>query len=169
MPIFGQHFLVKMPLDNDKIPITCEGFEEIKQEYDRLSKTKRPQVVQRLSESRREGDLSENSEYQQARQELSFVDGRIAELEEMISRAQVVTTKHDQCGTVNLGCEVTVVNGDGNEQVFHLVGQWEADPSAQKISAESPLGKSLIGRKIGDQVEVDVPAGKINYKILKIK
>lgn len=157
-----------MPQDNDKIPITQEGFEEIKQEYERLTKTKRPQIVQRLVEARREGDLSENSEYQQARQELSFVDGRIAELEEVIGRSQVVTTNHGQCSQVSLGCRVTVVNGDGQQQVFHLVGQWEADPSAQKISAESPLGKSLLGKKVGDQAEVAVPAGKIHYKILKI-
>jgi len=169
LPIFGQLFLIKkMPQDNDKIQITQEGFDGIKQEYDRLVATKRPQVVERLADARREGDLSENSEYQQARQELSFVDGRLTELEEMISRAQVVAARHDQCVQVALGCQVTVASSDGQEQVFHLVGQWEADPAAQKISAESPLGKSLLGKKIGDQVEVEVPAGRIHYQVLKI-
>jgi len=153
--------------DNDKIKITQQGFDEIQQEYDRLIKTKRPAVVERLAEARREGDLSENSEYQQARQELGFTEGRITELKQVIERAEVIKIDPSQRDQVALGCQVTVRNG-GGKQAFYLVGEWEANPAERKISAGSPLGKSLLGKKVGETVEFEAPAGRINYKIIKI-
>lgn len=152
----------------DKIQLTKEGFARIKKEYQHLIGFKRPQIVERLTEARREGDLSENNEYIQLRQELSFIDGRIAELNGVVDKAVVVENDHDKCHQVVLGCQVTVQNGNGQNQVFHLVGEWEADPAAQKISFESPLGKSLLGKKIGEQVEVEAPAGKIVYTVKSI-
>lgn len=152
----------------NKIQMTQEGLKQIKEEYQELVEVKRPKIVVRLSEARSEGDLSENNEYIQSRQELNFVDGRIAELKDVISRAVVANGSHKKCQKVGFGCLVTVKNGDGQQQVFHLVGEWEADPAAQKISSESPLGKSLLGGGIGDEVEVQAPAGKIVYTITKI-
>ena len=157
-----------MVANQDKIQMTREGLKEIKEEYQELVEVKRLKIVARLAEARQEGDLSENNEYTQARQELTFIDGRIAELERVISKAVVVSSNHNKCQKVSLGCRVTVKNGDGQQQVFHLVGEWEADPLVRKISFESPLGKSLLGRKTGDEVEVKAPAGKIVYKITKI-
>jgi len=155
-------------MTQDKIHLTQEGFDKIKKEYQQLVDVKRPKVVEKLAEARREGDLSENNVYLESRQELGFIDGRIAELEEVISKAVVINSGHDNCQEVGLGCQVTIQNGDGQKQVFHLVGEWEADPAAQKISSRSPLGKSLLGKKVGERVEVEVPAGKIVYTIESI-
>jgi transcription elongation factor GreA len=149
---------------NDVI-MTKDGLEELKREYDELVNTKRPAVVIRLSEARTLGDLAENSEYSAAKDELAFIDGRIVELEEIIHKAKVVTTK--KSSKVEVGCKVTVhVNGKKDE--FTLVGEWEADPSNKKISHSSPLGKALMGKKSGDSVQVEAPAGKVHYKILHI-
>lgn len=157
-----------MVIKQNKIQMTQEGLKRVKKEYQELVDVKRPKIVARLSEARREGDLSENNEYIQSRQELDFVDGRIAKLKDVVSRAVVANGIHKKCQKVGFGCRVTIKNGDGQQQIFHLVGEWEADPLVKKISSESPLGKSLLGRKIGDEVKVKAPAGKIAYKITKI-
>lgn len=145
--------------------LTKEGLEELKKEYDNLVKAKRPDAVLRLSEARSQGDLSENSEYTSAKQDLSFIDGRIAELEEIIHEAKVVVSHSKKA--VAVGCQVTLHLGQKKE-TFTIVGEWEADPVQKKISHSSPLGKALIGKKVGDNVEVVAPAGKIIYKILQI-
>jgi len=154
--------------DKDKILFTPEGLEALKKEYRELVEIKRPLVVERLSEARQSGDLSENSEYSQAREELSFIDGRINEIEEILKKAVVTKIDHRQCCEVGLGCRVTVKNSKV-EDVFWLVGEWEANPAQKKISYTSPLGKALLGKKIGDEVEVEVPAGKLVYTITKIE
>jgi transcription elongation factor GreA len=128
-------------------------------------KVKRPDVVQRLSDARDLGDLSENSEYAAAKQDLAFIDGRIAELEEIIHSAKVVVShgkKH-----VDVGCKVTL-NSNGKRDVYTVVGEWEADPVNKKISHSSPLGKALIGKKVGDSIDVEAPAGKLTYQRLHI-
>lgn len=155
-------------MNNDKIILTQEGLVALKNEHRHLLEEKRPLVVERLSESRQAGDLAENSEYTQAREELSFIDGRISELEGVLGKATLI--KKSNCGNqkVDLGCKVTVSLNGNKTKVFHLVGDWEADPAAQKISLTSPLGKSLLGRKVGERTEVEAPAGKIVYTIVKI-
>lgn len=151
---------------NKKIYLTKEGYEELKKEYDELIKVKRPDVLSRVSQARNMGDLSENAEYVAARDELSFVDGRVDELEELLKEVEIITqTKSNSM--VKLGSTVTVDVGKDKE-MFTLVGEWEADPHQKKISHESPLGKALLGKKIGDKVEVDAPAGKILYTIKSI-
>jgi len=157
----------KMKNDTDKIIMTNVGLSELKQEYDRLV-NRRSEVVERLESARLEGDLSENSEYQTAREELNFIDGRISELEDVISRAKVVDQTHGECMQAGLGCKITV-DAKGNKQVFNLVGEWEADPVKLKISHKSPLGQALMGKKKGDKIEVEVPAGKLEYKILNVE
>jgi transcription elongation factor GreA len=157
----------KMKKDSEKIIMTNAGLTELKQEYDRLV-TKRIEVVERLESARLEGDLSENSEYQTAREELNFIDGRISELEDVISRAKVVDSIHGECQMAGLGCKITV-DAKGNKQIFNLVGEWEADPVKLKISHKSPLGQALMGKKKGDKIEVDVPAGKLEYKIVNVE
>lgn len=157
-----------MNIQNDKIPLTKNGLEELKKEYEQLVNIKRPRVVERLASSRKIGDLAEESEYTQAKQELSFIDGRISELEEVFKKAMIIDEGHENCQEVKLGCRVTVKSADNKESVFHLVGEWEADPTEAKISHQSPLGQSLLGKKVGDKLEINAPAGKVVYTIIKI-
>ncbi|MFZ5845713.1 MAG: transcription elongation factor GreA [Patescibacteria group bacterium] len=152
--------------NNQKMILTKEGLAELKAELAQLTTQKRPAAVTRLAEARDLGDLSENSEYAAAKQDLAFIDGRIAELEEIIRGAKVVTTHGKK--QVDVGCKVTL-HIDGKKDIFTVVGEWEADPVNKKISHSSPLGKALLGKKVGDAVEVEAPAGKILYKILSIE
>ena len=150
----------------NKIVLTKDGLSELKREYDDLVNVKRPDAVNRLADARELGDLSENSEYAAAKQDLAFIDGRILELEEIIHGAKIVTN-HTK-NAVDVGCKVTLTI-NGKKEVFSLVGEWEADPMQKKISHSSPLGKALMGKKVGEKVEVEAPAGKVLYKILSIE
>lgn len=152
---------------DDKVFLTNEGFQKMKDEMEALKNTTRPQVVERLALARSQGDLSENNEYAAARDQLAFLDGRVEELEDLISRASIVDKSHGSCVCVGFGCRVTVKNG-GAECVFHIVGDWEANPTEKKVSHSSPLGQALLGKKIGEEVAFEAPAGKIFYKILNI-
>lgn len=156
-------------MEAKKIYLTKEGLKELQEEFDQLSKTRRPEIVKRLSEARDQGDLSENAEYHAAKEELSFIDGRIDELEELLKVAVLIedTTKSGGTQGVSLGSKVTV-KVDGKEVVYSVVGEFEADPAEKKISHESPLGKALIGKNVGEQVEVEAPAGKVLYTIVSI-
>lgn len=156
-----------MDNQNNKIPLTKEGLEKLKKELDTLVNLKRPEVVERLASSRKTGDMTEESEYTQAKQELVFIDGRIDELQEVLNRVMMIDEGHRNCQEIKLGCKVTVKNAS-KEHIFHLVGEWEADPSVAKISHQSPLGQSLLGKKIGEKIEVQAPAGKVIYTIIKI-
>lgn len=157
-----------MTNNDEQILITQEGLDGLKSEHEELTKQKRPVIVDRLSNSRQDGDLAENSEYTQAKEELSFIDGRISELEEVINKASIISGSHKNCGCVVLGCKVMVKSSTGGQHLFYLVGEWEADPAVKKISHTSPLGKSLLGKKVGEKFEVMAPAGKIIYTVLKI-
>ncbi|OGM07731.1 transcription elongation factor GreA [Candidatus Woesebacteria bacterium RIFCSPHIGHO2_12_FULL_42_9] len=153
-----------------QIQMTKEGYEALQKELAILVDQKRPKLVERLSFARQQGDLSENSDYINAKEELEFLDGRIDELEGVIKTAEVVNgSSHRKLSDgVSLGTKVTLkVNGD--KHVFEIVGEWEADPVNKKISHESPLGRALVGKKIGDKVEVEAPAGKVKYEILAIE
>jgi transcription elongation factor GreA len=153
--------------DEDKVKLTKKGFDNLQKELETLREEKRPKMVKRLAEARAEGDLSENSDYTAAREELEFLDGRISELEDVIKRAEVIKDNgaNDQ---VSVGTRVTVgVNGE--KHTYSIVGAWEADPQEKKISHTSPLGQALVGKKVGHEVEVEAPAGRVTYKILEIK
>lgn len=154
-----------------KIYLTKEGLADLQKEYDELTKVKRPEVLDRVSQARNQGDLSENAEYTAARDELSFIDGRIEDIDELLKQATVITDTTSNGGAkaaVALGSKVTVKIG-GKEEVFTVVGEWEADPTQKKISHESPLGKALLGKSKGDSVEVDAPAGKVLYTVVSVK
>jgi transcription elongation factor GreA len=151
---------------HNKVVLTKDGLAELKKEHEDLVTVKRPEAVVRLASARELGDLSENSEYAAAKSDLSFIDGRILELEEIIHGAKIVTT-HGK-SQVDVGCKVTLTV-NGKKETFLLVGEWEANPIEKKISHESPLGKALMGKKVGDKAEVEAPAGKLLYKILGIE
>lgn len=148
-----------------QIQITKQGLEALKQESEGLVEEKRPKLVERLSFARSQGDLSENSDYQNAKDELEFMDGRIQELKHVVENAVVVSGKKG--GGVSVGTKVKL-KANGAEHVFDIVGEWEADPMEKKISHTSPLGAALVGKKVGEKVEVEAPVGKITYEILKI-
>lgn len=151
--------------------LTKEGLAELKAEFEQLSKVRRPEIVKRVSDARNMGDLAENAEYTAAREELSFIDGRIDELEELLRQVVIIEDNKavtSQGRIIQLGSKVTV-KVKGREEVYMVVGEWEADPTEKKISNESPLGKALLGKGVGEQVEVEAPAGKIHYTITSIK
>lgn len=153
-----------------KIYLTQEGVLELKKEREDMVKNKRPEVLDRVSQARNMGDLSENAEYVAARDELSFIDGRIDELEELLKQAVIIKEEARKIGgknVIQLGSKV-MLNKDGKKEAFVLVGEWEADPIEKKISHESPLGKALIGKGVGDKIEVSAPAGKIQYSIVSV-
>jgi len=163
-------FFYLMRQNNEKVYLTHGGLEKLKEELKELTEIKKPELIKRVARARDFGDLSENAEYSNAREELSFIEGRIAELEELLTKAKVIVeeAKHTghQC-MVALGSKVTV-SVNGKKHLFVVVGEWEADPANKKISHSSPLGKALLGRKSGDKVEVEAPAGKLVYTIIKI-
>ena len=156
-------------MNDKKYYLTPEGFEELKKEYEELSKVKRPAIVSRVSQARDMGDLSENAEYSAARDELSFIDGRIDELEEMLKQVEVIkgSTISEGKTIVSLGSKVSL-KVNGKHEDYTVVGEWEADPIEKKISHESPLGKALLGKSVGESVEVSAPAGKIIYTVTSV-
>lgn len=149
------------------VKMTQTGYDSLKTELDELVNVKRPATVDRLANARSMGDLSENSDYHSAKEALEFLDGRIAELEQVLAYAQVVKTDSSK-GEVGMGAKVTVKT-NGRAHTFHIVGEWEADPKEKKISHESPLGRALVGKRIGEKVDVQAPAGKVQYTIMSVE
>lgn len=153
--------------NNKKIYLTKEGLAELKKEYDELVNIKRPNVLGHVTSARNMGDLSENAEYVAAREELTFIDGRIDELEIILKQAVVIRDAKTSNHAIKLGSTVTL-HSNGKKEIFTVVGEWEADPTNKKISHESPLGKVLIGKRVGEKVQVEAPAGKITYSVVSI-
>jgi len=147
--------------------LTKEGLEKLVNELTELKGTKRRDVVERIKTAKEFGDLSENAEYQEAKESQAFIEGRIKELEHIIKTASVADSTSDR-GMVTVGCQV-VVNKAGVEQTFTIVGSTEADPANRKISLESPLGEALLSKKVGEEVQVALPGGTAIYKIVEIK
>ena len=159
--------------DEDQTLVTKEGLKKLKEELDHLKTVRRTELAQRLKEAISYGDLSENSEYEEAKNEQAFVEGRVLELEQKIKNAKIITEKKldDRRGKdIDIGTTVTVRNRSENEdpETYIIVGSTEADPLEHKISNESPIGRALLGRKKGDIVEVPTPAGKFKYEVLKV-
>ncbi|GFU04074.1 ATP synthase subunit alpha [Nephila pilipes] len=156
----------------NKFPMTREGFENMQAELEKL-KEEKPSVIQAISDARDQGDLSENAEYHAARERLGFIEGRIMEIESKLSHAEVIEVKNLSGDSVMFGATVTLsMLSDNNgevEYVYKVVGEYEADVSKQLISTSSPLGSALIGKKVGEYVEVTVPNGEKLYKIVKIE
>lgn len=150
-----------------EIYLTEEGLEEIKKELDVLKLEKRPEIITALKEARAQGDLSENAEYDAARNEQAIVESKIQELEAMLEKAVII--KDINRDVVSLGTKVTIEYVEDNEQEeYSIVGSKEADPFANKISNESPIAKAIMGSKVGNIVSVDSPNGKYDVKIIAI-
>jgi transcription elongation factor GreA len=154
-------------MDNRKVQLTKDALSALQSELSELNNVKRPKLVERLSYAMSQGDLSENADYTNAKEELEFLDGRIAELTAVVNNAVVVNNQAKN-GKVGIGTKVTVKIG-GKSQTFTMVGEWEADPANKKISPSSPLGQVLMDKSKGQKVIVEAPAGKVNYEILAIE
>ena len=151
-------------------PMTKEGKLKLEQELENLKTVKRKDVVERIKIARSFGDLSENSEYDSAKEEQAFVEGRITTLENMIRNAKIIEESELDSDTVSLGKTVTFVElPDGDEETYSIVGSAEADPFEGKISNDSPIAKSLLGKRIGDEVAVQTPGGEMNVRIVSIR
>ena len=153
----------------DKLPITAAGHAALEAEFLHRQQVDRPRIIAAISEARSHGDLSENAEYHSAKEAQSHNEGRIVELEDLLQRAEVIDISKLTGSTVKFGATVTLIDEDTEKQkVFQIVGQTEADVKAGKVSVSSPTGRALIGKKVGDRVEVNTPGGGKSYEIVKV-
>src|SRR5260221_9183145 len=154
-----------MNATKNEFHLTADGIQALKDELKELTTSKRGEIAERLKEDKADGDLSENAMYDAARDEQSFVEGRISEIEHILKHAAVISNKSK--GTVALGSKVHVELEEGDAE-YVIVGSTEANPDKGFISDQSPIGKALLGKKAGDEVEVEVPSGHMTYKIRKV-
>ncbi len=153
----------------DKIPMTAGGYAALEAELKRRQQEERPRIIQAIAEARSHGDLSENAEYHAAKENQSLNEGRIAELEDKLSRAEVIDVSKLSGDTVKFGATVTLIDEDTEEEKrYQIVGESEADVKSGKVSITSPIARALISKKVGDSVEVNTPGGGKSYEILKI-
>ncbi len=153
----------------DEKYLTEEGAAELRRELEELKSVKRPQLAAKLKEAISQGDLSENADYHDAKEQQGFLEGRILYLENLLYSAKIVSDNGAKTNVVNVGSEVTVQEGKESPETYTIVGAAEANTREGKISNESPLGRALMGRKVGDTVHVDAPAGQLTFKIKAIK
>ena len=152
-----------------EVILTTEGFKELQKQLDFLTKVRRKEVADRIKQSIEFGDLSENSEYDDAKNEQAFVEGKILQLKEMLTNAQVIDNRKVHTDKVDVGSLVTLRDMSTKRlSEYHLVGFAEADPENHRISNESPVGRAILGRKSGEIVEVEAPQGIVRYRIVKI-
>jgi transcription elongation factor GreA len=152
-----------------KIPMTADGFQRLEEELRHLKQTERPAVIRQIAEAREHGDLSENAEYHAARERQSFIEGRVGELEDKISRAEIIDVSKLSGKQIKFGATITVVDEDTDEKnSYQIVGPDEADIREKRLSITSPLARAVIGKKVGDTVEVTTPNGSKSYEIVKV-
>lgn len=152
-----------------KFPITKKGFELLEKEIKNLKHVQRPTIIEAIATAREFGDLSENAEYHAAREKQSFVEGRILDLEDKLSRAEIIDTSKLSKDSVKFGATVKLVDDDTNEEATYVVvGEYEADINKSRVSVQSPVAKALIGKAVGDVVEVTTPKGRKVFEILEI-
>jgi len=155
-------------MENQEIYLTPEGLKKLKEELEYLVTVRRPQVAKRIHDAKADGDISENAGYDEAKNEQAFIEGRIMTIEAMLKHAILIKNTANK-GEVQLGSQVTVKElGDDSMETYQIVGSAEVDPANGKISNVSPLGKALLGRKVGDQVTVQTPGGVLHFEIIEI-
>ncbi|MFN7113431.1 MAG: transcription elongation factor GreA [Alphaproteobacteria bacterium] len=153
-----------------KLPITAAGYARLEEEIKHLKSVERPSIIEAIAEARSHGDLSENAEYHAARERQSFIEGRIADLEDRLSRADVIDTSKFKDNVVRFGAHVKVVDAETDqEQEFQIVGEYEADIEKGMLALTAPLPRALIGKSVGDSVEVHTPKGPRAYELLEVK
>jgi len=155
---------------SQKIPMTSEGLNTLEEELRHLRSTARPEVIRAIAEAREHGDLSENAEYHAARDRQSFIEGRVGELEDKISRAEVIDVSKLSGKIVKFGAKVSLIDEDTEQKlIYQIVGQDEADVKQGRIAITSPLARALIGKTVGDSVEVNTPKGEKAYEITRVR
>ncbi len=153
----------------DKVPMTKLGFERLEEELKNLKGVERPAIIRAIAEAREHGDLSENAEYHAARERQSFVEGRIQELEDKISRADVIDVSHLEGKVIKFGATVTLLDDDTEDEVnYQIVGEDESNIKAGLLSITSPLARALINKTVKDTVEVNTPKGSKSYEVVKV-
>ncbi len=153
----------------DKFPMTAGGYAALEEELKRRQQVERPRIIQAIAEARTHGDLAENAEYHAAKDAQALNEGRIADLEDKLSRAEVIDVSKLSGNTIKFGATVTLVDEDTDEKkTYQIVGESEADVKAGRVSITSPTARALIGKKIGDSVEVNTPGGGKSYEILNV-
>jgi len=155
---------------SDKIPMTVVGAQRLREELQRLKSQDRPAVIEAIAEARAKGDLSENAEYDAAKEQQAFIEGRIREIEDFLARAQIIDPRSlNTDGRIVFGATVELEDSDGKAITYQIVGEAEADIKENKISISSPLARALIGKHEGDSVEVNAPGGIREYSILGVR
>ncbi len=150
--------------------LTKEGKKKLEAELASMVNEKRPQIAEQIRQAKEAGDITENAAFEDAKHQQALLEGRIQELEYMLKHAQMIDEgKHSASEGVQMGCKVTVLNSEGREERFFLVGSAEAKPGDGRISNESPLGKALLGHRIGDSVDVTTPSGKLTFTVKAIE
>lgn len=153
----------------EKVPITAGGYARMEAELKNLKSVERPAIIQAISEARAHGDLSENAEYHAAKEKQSFIEGRIKELEDKVSRADVIDIRALKSDSVKFGATVKLADEDSEEKItYQIVSEYEADLKAGRISISAPLARALIGKKKGDFIEVNTPKGSKGYEVLDV-
>ena len=154
----------------DKVPMTLEGFSNLEIELKRLKTVERPEIIKAIATAREHGDLSENAEYHAARERQGFVEGRVGDIEDMVRRAEVIDVSKLSGKIIKFGATVKVADEDNDkENTYQLVGEHEADISEGRLSITSPLSRALIGKTVGDSVEVMSPGGTRSYEVLTVR
>ncbi|KYP81959.1 transcription elongation factor GreA [Ferroacidibacillus organovorans] len=157
-------------MSEKEVLVTPAGLKKLEDELEQLKSVKRREVAERIKVAISYGDISENSEYEDAKNEQAFVEGRIITLEKMLRNARIIHDEEIDTGVVSIGSTVTLRDIEYKEDVeYHIVGSAESDPAENKISNESPVGRALLGKSVGSTVEVTVPAGTIQYEVLDIR
>lgn len=153
-----------------KVPMTADGFARLEEELKQLKSVERPAVIRAIAEAREHGDLSENAEYHAARERQSFIEGRVMELEDKISRAEIIDVAKLTGDQVKFGATVTLIDEDTDEEaVYQIVGEDEADISSRRLAVTAPLARALINKAVGESVEVTTPGGSKSYEIAKVQ
>jgi transcription elongation factor GreA len=154
----------------DKVPMTANGHQAMLEEIKHLKSVERPRIIKLITEARAHGDLSENAEYHAAKDQQGWLEARVAELEDKVSRAEVIDVTKLSGDTVKFGAFITLVDEDTDEQaIYQIVGEFEADVKKGKISVTSPIARAIIGKRKGDSVEVMTPGGGKSYEIVRIR
>jgi transcription elongation factor GreA len=154
----------------NKIPMTSDGFDRLEEELKQLKSVERPAVIRAIAEAREHGDISENAEYHAARERQSFIEGRVLELEDKIARAEVIDVSKLSGKVIKFGATVTLIDEDTDEKnVYQIVGEDEADIKSKRLAITAPLARALVGKSVGDTVEVTTPGGSKSYEISKVQ
>ncbi len=157
-------------MSQEKIPMTADGYASLEREVKRLKSEERPRIIQAIAEAREHGDLSENAEYHAAKEQQSLNEARVADLEDKLSRAQVIDVSKLSGDTVKFGATVTIVDEETEQELrYQIVGDDEADVKQGRMAISSPIARALIGKSVGDSVEVVTPKGSKDYEILKVE